>query len=239
MNTGPADTRSPHLDLEDLIAEANGQAIDDRGQAHLTSCEHCRAEANRWNLVAGGVRSLIDATPETAPPARPRHTRLRLLARPRPRTVLAASAAAALVLLAGVGYGAGAIHIGHAPGPVLTAVSGCTALERASGTLEQASGASLVIRPASGQPVTVTTGPQTLLVMSGALLNDVTDGASVLVLGSSSGGTIAARSVTVGPGASTTGPAGRHRVSSLSGGRYRTRALPALPSRPPAEPGSR
>ena len=27
MNTGPADTRSPHLDLGDLIAEVNGQRL--------------------------------------------------------------------------------------------------------------------------------------------------------------------------------------------------------------------
>ena len=74
MNAGPADTRSPHLDLEDLIAEVTGQATDDRAREHLARCEHCRAEANRWNLVADGVRGLAADTPETAQPARPRHT---------------------------------------------------------------------------------------------------------------------------------------------------------------------
>ena len=106
MNAGPADTRSPHLDLADLIAEVTGQAIADPAREHLARCEHCRAEVNRWDLVAGGVRGLAAATPEAAQPARPRHTRPRVLAGPRRRTVLAASAAAALVLLAAVGYGA-------------------------------------------------------------------------------------------------------------------------------------
>ena len=82
-------------------------------------------------------------------------------------------------------------------------------LEQASGTLKQVNGGSLVITTASGQPVTVTTSPQTLVVMSGAPLNDITDGASVLVLGLQlRRDSIAGRSVTVGPGASTSGPAG-------------------------------
>ncbi|HEX3926021.1 MAG TPA: hypothetical protein VHY31_27360, partial [Streptosporangiaceae bacterium] len=34
----------------------------------IARCEHCRAEANRWDLVAGGVRGLAAAVPE---PARP------------------------------------------------------------------------------------------------------------------------------------------------------------------------
>ena len=66
MNTGPADTRSPHLDLEDLIAEVTGQPVNGRARAHLARCEHCRAEANRWDLVASGVRGLAAATPEAA-----------------------------------------------------------------------------------------------------------------------------------------------------------------------------
>ena len=69
MNTGHADA---HLDLEDLIAEVTGQAIADRAREHLTRCEHCQLEANRWNLVADGVRDLTAATPEAAQPARSR-----------------------------------------------------------------------------------------------------------------------------------------------------------------------
>jgi Domain of unknown function (DUF5666) len=208
MNAGPADT---HLDLGDLIAEVTGQPVDDRAREHLARCEHCRAEANRWDLVAGGVRRLAAATPEPAQPAQParpggpRHTRLRVLAGPRRRTVLAASVAAALVLLAAVGYGASSfVHItfgaaGTGAGTVLTAVNGCTGLEQAVGTLEQVNGTSLVIKTASGQPVTVTTTASTFVSMSGALLSDITDGASVMVRGPRSGGTIEAVIVTVGP----------------------------------------
>ena len=214
MNAGPADTRSPHLDLRDLIAEVNGQAIDDRALEHLARCERCRAEANRWDLVAGGVRALAAATPETAQPARPRHNRPRVLAITRRRAVLAASAAAVLVFLAAIGYGASNyIHIKFGTGgtsaePVLTAVSGCAGLEQAAGTLEQVTGSSLVIRTASGQPVTVTTTASTFVSMSGALRGDITDGASVMVRGPSSGGTIAAAIVTVGPPFTAVNPAG-------------------------------
>lgn len=209
MNADPADTRSPHLDLGDLIAEVTGQAIDDRAREHLTRCEHCGAEANRWNLVAGGVRGLAAATPEAAPPARPRHNRPRVLAGPRRRTMLAASAAAALVLLGGAGYGVMAALTRHAPGTAVTAVSGCATLEQAGGTLEQVNGSSLVIKTASGQPVSVTTMASTTVIVAGALLSDITDGASVIVRGPSSDETIAAAIVTVGPpfsGTSTVPP---------------------------------
>lgn len=208
MNARPADTRSPHLDLGDLIAEVTGQPIDDRAREHLTRCEHCHGEANRWELVAGGVRSLAAATPEAAQPARPRHTRPHVLAGPRRRTVLAASAAAVLVLLGGAGYGATAALTRHAAGTVLTAVSGCTALEQANGTLERVNGSSLVIKTASGQPVTVTTTAATFMTMSGPLLSDITDGASVMVRGHSSGAAIAAAIVTVGQPFSAVNPPG-------------------------------
>ena len=82
MNADPTDTRYPHLDLGDLIAEAAGEPVGDRAREHLASCEHCQREANRWNLVAEGVRGLAAAAPETAQPARPRRTRRRVLAGP-------------------------------------------------------------------------------------------------------------------------------------------------------------
>ena len=212
MNTDPADTRYPHLDLGDLIAGAAGQPIGDRARKHLAGCEHCQLEANRWNLVAEGVRGLAAAAPETAQPARPRRTRQRVLAGPWRRAMLvAASAAAALVLLVGVGAVTGLVHV-HLSGPgtetVLTAVTGCTQLEQADGTLEQVNGSSLVIQTASGQPVTVTTTPSTFVSMSGALLSDITDGASVMVRGYSSDGTIPAAIVTVGQPFSAVNPPG-------------------------------
>jgi hypothetical protein len=204
MNTGPADTHSSHLDLEDLIAEVTGQpTADESRQEHLASCEQCRTEANRWNLVADGVRGVAADTPEAAQPARPGHLRPRVLAGPGRRTLVAASVAAALVLVGAVVYGASnVVHIsfgtgGTGAGTVLTAVSGCAAVEQASGTIEQVNGSSMIIRTASGQPVTVTTTTATRVGESGALRGDITDGASVTVAGPSTDGTIAASLVLI------------------------------------------
>lgn len=217
MNADHAETRSPHLDLEDLIAEAAGRPAVDRARAHLARCGQCRAEAGRWNLVAAGVRGLAAAALETASPgafspgtvspapspgagqpAGPRSIRHRVLAGPRPRTMLAA-AAAVLVLLGGAGYWAAASLTGNPPGAVLTAVGGCTGLKLASGTLEPVHGRRLVIRTASGRPVTVATTASTRVSVAGALLRDITDGAPVIVLGPRSGSAIAAATVTLGP----------------------------------------
>ena len=212
MNTDNADTRYPHLDLENLIAGAAGQPVSDRAQEHLTGCEHCQREANRWNLVADGVRGLAAAAPETAQPARPGRARRHVLAGPWRRALLAAgSAAAALVLLVGVGELTGYVHV-HLSGPgtetVFTAVTGCSQLVQADGTLEQVNGSSLVIKAASGQLVTVTTTATTFVSMSGALPSDITDGASVMVRGSTSDGTIKAAIVTVGQPFSAVSPPG-------------------------------
>jgi hypothetical protein len=212
MNADPAGTRSPHLDLEDLIAEATSQPIGDRAREHLGLCEPCQLEASRWNLVADGVRSLAAAAPETVQPARPRRTGQRVLAGPWRRAMLVAGgAAAALVLLAGVGVITGYVHVhlsGHSTGTVLTSVSGCAGLEQASGALEQVNGSSLVIKTANGQPVTVTTTASAFVNISGPLLSDITDGASVMVRGYSSEGTIAAAIVTVGQPFSAVNPSG-------------------------------
>jgi hypothetical protein len=93
---------SPHLGLEELIAEANGEVVVDRVRAHLTACPDCRAEAGRWGAIARGVRHLVAATPSTsAPPgdaggrtaelAVPWRRRPRVLAVPKPRRVLVAA----------------------------------------------------------------------------------------------------------------------------------------------------
>ena len=212
MNADSADTRYPHLDLGNLIAEAAGQPVDDQARAHLASCEHCQLEANRWNLVADGIRGLAAAAPEIAQPARPRRTGHGAQAGPWRRAMLVAgSAAAALVLLVGVGEVTGVVHVhfgNNGTETALTAVTGCTQLEQADGTLEQVHGTSLVIKTASGQPVTVTTTATTFVTMSGALLSDITDGASVMVRGSSSHGTIKAAIVTVGQPFSAVNPPG-------------------------------
>ena len=194
------------LELDDLLAEVNGQAIGDRAQEHLATCEHCRAEAGRWALVAGGVRALAAVAPEPARPAQPWKTGPQVLEGPGRRSLLAASAAAALVLIGGASYAVSTALTGHAPAAVrtgtktaaLTAVSGCASLEQADGTLEQVNGTSLVIKTASGQPVTVTTTASTMMQMFAAPLSDITDGASVGVVGPSSDGTSAARFVGIG-----------------------------------------
>jgi hypothetical protein len=213
MNTDRTDTRSPHLGLEDLIAEVTGQVISDQARDHLAACERCLAEASRWDMVSDGVRVLAASAPEVAQPGWPLEGGQREPAAGRRRTRLAVGAAAALVLLAGASYGATAAVTGHAPGTArnaaqtpgagtsataLTAVSGCAGLKQADGTLEQVSGTRLVIKTGSGQPVTVTTTASTMASVGGAPLSDITDGARVTVVGLSSDGTIAAQKVGVG-----------------------------------------
>jgi hypothetical protein len=195
MNADATDTRSSHLDLGDLIAEAAGQPIGDWARVHLVSCEHCQLEARRWNLVAGGIRGLAAAAPEVAQPARPRRTgRLVPAGTWRRALLVVGSAAAALVLLAGVGVVAGVVHVhlGNSSETTLTAVTGCAQLEQTNGTLERVNGNSVVIKTASGQPVTVTTTATTKLTASGALTGEITEGAAVLVAGTGSDGTITA-----------------------------------------------
>jgi len=123
----------------------------------------------------------------------------------------AGSAAAALVLLVAIGEASGFVHVSlSGPGreTVLTAVTGCSQLKQADGTLERVNGSSLVIKVASGQPITVTTTATTFVSSSGALLSDITDGASVMVRGSFSSGTINAAIVTVGQPFSAVSPTG-------------------------------
>jgi hypothetical protein len=201
MNADRVDTRSSHLDLEDLIAGATGQAIDHPTMEHLAICEHCRAESKRWHRVADGVRGLAAAALAADLPVGPR-----LAARPRVtghgrRRIVAASAAAGVLLMGGASYGASAALSGHAPGTrttTLTAVNGCAGLEQAHGTLEQVNGSSLVIKTASGQPVTVTTTASAIVGLAGAPLSAITDGAAVRVTGTGSDGTVAADLVTIG-----------------------------------------
>jgi hypothetical protein len=204
MNADHADTRDLHLDLGNLLAGAANEPVSDWARQHLARCERCQREANRWNLVAGGVRALAAAAPETAPAAGRRLTRRRVLTRPwRYGLLVTGSAAAALVLFLGVGELAGFVQVNLNPSSpstdtALAAVTGCTQLEQADGTLEHVNGSSLVINAASGQRVTVTTTAATFMAMSGALLNDITDGASVTVRGPRADGAITADNVIVG-----------------------------------------
>jgi hypothetical protein len=90
------------------------------------------------------------------------------------------------------------IHFGNnGTETALTAVTGCAQLQQADGTLERVNGSSVVIKTASGQPVTVTTTATTKVTASGALAGDITDGATVLVAGAGSDATIMADLVLV------------------------------------------
>jgi hypothetical protein len=212
MNADRTDTRDPHLDLGDLVAGAAGQPVGDQARSHLARCQECQREAGRWDLVADGIGGLAAAAPPAAPPARPRPSGRRVLAGPWRRALLVAgSAAAALVLLLGVGEVTGVVHVhvgNSGSETALTAVTGCSQLQQADGTLEQVHGRSLVVKTADGQPVTVTTTATTFVSESGNLLGDITDGASVRVRGSRSGGTIKAALVTVGQPFSAVNPKG-------------------------------
>lgn len=204
MNTEPTDTRSPHLDLEDLIAHVTGQPVADGARDHLASCDHCQAEKDRWSLVADGVRGLAADTPEMPQSTRPRDARRHRLSRPVRNTLLGiSSAAAALIVLAGIGSAAGVVHVHFGGGgqtslAAITTVAGCPVIEQTSGTLERVNGDSVVIKAANGQLVTVTAAANTRVAASGALLSDIIDGATVSVAGGGSGGPITADLVIVG-----------------------------------------
>src|SRR5260370_11751042 len=160
---------STHLDLEELLAEVNGEAVSDLAREHLAACGRCHADALRWGTVAGGARELM--TVSSLLPAV-----VRLPAQPggKPRTTIVAAAAAAVLVLGGARYGLTAALTGHAASPAgtstktasLTAVTGCTRLKEASGTLAQLNGTSVVIKTASGQPVTLTPTAATLVAAS-------------------------------------------------------------------------
>lgn len=215
-------TESPHLDLEDLLAGVDGQAEGGPARAHLNACPRCHAEAERWQSVAAGVRHLV----ATAPP--PPEAFSVTGARRRPRLALAAAAAAGILVLGGTAYGltAGLGGPGHQVGrgglaAGLIAVRGCAGVAQVSGTLERVRGTSLVIDTPSGQVVTVTASASTLVELLTAPLGDVTDGTHVIVIGTSSDGTIAAGRVVTGRVSAAPGTvAVQGTVADASGGGF-------------------
>jgi len=240
MNADPTDTtRFPHLDLDDLIAEASGQSAGVGARAHLAACAQCRLEADRWARVADGVRSLAaDAIePELAEPE------LGASRRPRSRSSrrtwwAAGSAAAALLLLAGLGEATGALHVsvgarsggsGSSDAASFTTVTGCPQIQSANGTLERVNGGDLVVKTRGGQTITMTTTAATFIGESGSagppssLAGAITDGARVYAAGSRARGGIHARAVGVGLSAtqvaqSRSGPATGTVADARAGG---------------------
>ncbi|MGO9873800.1 MAG: hypothetical protein ACLPVY_08360 [Acidimicrobiia bacterium] len=81
----------------------------------------------------------------------------------------------------------------------LTAVNGCSTLAGASGILEQVNGSDLVIKTSDGRSVPITTSSATNIGREGSgSVDDIRDGAPIVVGGTESNGTIAAATVGVG-----------------------------------------
>jgi hypothetical protein len=209
---------SPHLDLENLLAAIDVEETNDQARAHLASCPHCRSEVRRWGIVAGGVQHLVATTPASAllpgdtSDAWRRNRQVSAWRNPRRRVLVAAAAACALAAgstaygLTAAGSRTGINAVTAAAG--LTAVNGCSDLRATLGTLEQVNGVTFVVRSLwSGHLVTVTTSASTKIsqVETGSL-RDITDGAHVLVSGSTSRRGIAAQRVSIGNSAEQAAP---------------------------------
>jgi len=98
------------------------------------------------------------------------------------------------------GGDAGPPDQGHtAAGAGLMAVEGCPGLDAVSGTLVQADGSSLVLKIPGGHRMTVRTrASSTISRQVPGSLGDVTNGAYVIVFGTTAGGRLAAKDVNIG-----------------------------------------
>jgi hypothetical protein len=215
-----------HLDIEELLGEASGTPLKEEAKAHLADCPACRSDAQRWATVARGVRRLVAATPAPAnclpddgssghsstPGNSDQHDWRPTRRRRLPRRAFLGGAAAAVLVIAAGSYGLAAGFGGASPRPAtsggprtvsagLIAVTGCPALDATSGTLEQVNGPDLVIKTSDGQSVTVATAASTKVSreVSGSL-DDIHDGAQVIVESTEPNGTTVAQSVGVGMG---------------------------------------
>jgi anti-sigma factor RsiW len=186
-----------HLDIDHLLTEP----VSEQARGHLAGCAACQTEATRWESVADGVRELMADTPRLPALRVPATDPIRTEpARRRQRTAWLAAAAAAVVMLGGVGYGlATRTRSPSSPVPTaLAAVRGCAALKQVYGTLTQVNSTSAVIDTTSGQAVTVTTTATTAVNLTVLPLSDITDNATVTVVGPVDDGIVQARSVILG-----------------------------------------
>ena len=235
MNASPTDTRHPHLDLGVLIAEAAGREWATRRGGTWPA-----AGTAKWRR-SGGISSPNGPWPgfhrdrdspgctAAANPSACRAAWRRAIPGGRRRGSGAGPAGRDRSL-------AGVVHVhvgGHSPEPVLTSVSGCSRLEQADGTLEGGGCHQPGCQTASGRPVTVTTTASTFVSMSGALLSEITDGASVVVHGYGSDGTVQAAIVTVGQPFPAVNPPGMVALEGI----VSTRAPPAPPHDAHRNPG--
>ncbi len=198
-------TTSPHLTLEELTSRAAD------ADEHLIACDACAAEAASWAAVAAGIQLIVSGT---EPPSavidgvwRAIETGRRGMRR---SPVLAAGAAAAVVVLAAGGYGLSAtLGPGGQRTPARTLVAadltatGCSGLELTKGILKQVTGQDLVLTAPGGTTFTVTTSASTT-ILRGIIgrLADIADGEHVLVMGTLTGGVIAAGIIDITPSSS-------------------------------------
>jgi len=237
---------SPHLTLAELAASGSNGPLSAAATAHLDACAACRARSR--DAVADGVRFLltrcqpppglmdsvfevIDAQQAPAHDRRParggpaRWPAIRWHHRAK-RVVLATAVAA--VLLAGAGAGlATTLSPAAQPGG---AEGGGGAITHAGLTLtecprlrldvlgrrlQQVSGTSLLL----AGPLTVTTSPGTeILRQVTGTAADVTDGATVLVIGTAKGTAITSMLVAVMPGAGSATQSGAGATPGLAYG---------------------
>jgi hypothetical protein len=199
-----------HLTLAELAASENPADLPEGAAAHLETCPACQARAR--HALPDGVRSLLAGC---QPPPRLLQDLFEAIdsqqvpARAQwggGRIVLTAAAAAVLLGAAGAGAVTALRPATPAPPGSATRVAagltatGCTGTELAGGTLDRVSGTSLVLATVSGKQVTVTTSASTRILREvTGTPGDVADGSHVLVSGTSSGGAIAARLVSILP----------------------------------------
>jgi anti-sigma factor RsiW len=206
--------RLAHPSLDDLIDARPAPAV----QVHLTACTVCQAEARRWDAAAAVIHQLCASAqpPSWDPGTLPAtvgagHPSLPLARLARHRRVQAACAA--LVLLGGAAGGAIALS-GGGRGPAtaipgtristtvagVTAVTGCSGLEAAVGTLQRSGSAGVTIRTSNGAYVTVTVpASATVTRLVGGSVSSLSDGQHVVVSGTDDNGTLAAARVNLVP----------------------------------------
>jgi hypothetical protein len=201
---------SSHLTLEELTGDTE---LPPAAHTHRTTCAHCRAESSDWAAVAAAAK-LITTAAQPSPAGL--HTLLQALdteprqARKRP-VLRYAAAAAAVTVLGAASYGLGtALTAGGQHGNATKAVTaaftatGCSSLEVTAGTLARLTGQDLSLATSAGRtvPVTTTSATEFLRVTTGTAAG-ITQGARVLVTGTSAGGTLTATAVTILPDTAT------------------------------------
>lgn len=212
-------TDSPHLTLAEVTVGDDPRHLPAAAASHLQACRVCQARIR--HALPDGVR-LLASRCEPSPglmesvfaaiDAQSARTPRNWLARHKAGSRVALIAAAAAVVLGAASGGlATALLASSQParppqpsGAAATAAgltaTGCSRLELAGGSLRHVSSTDLVLAVAGGRQVTVTISASTHIIREIAgTPAEITDGAQVLVSGSATEGTIAARLVGILP----------------------------------------